>query len=145
MRPFSTITSAVVFASLKHQYMPLSILQRTFLLNLLQNPLFHPITARSHTSRGSLESWTKRTTAQIHQPGDRKLISYPPTIYTTGFLGEIEIKWNFIQHANRKIPHLHHFSTPLRIHGQCLDTTLHQRIALKFHGNAFLRTTTRRD
>ena len=45
-------------------------------------------------------------------------------------LSEIEMAWNFIQHATRELRHLHRFGTPPRILGQGNDTTIQQRIAL---------------
>lgn len=51
-------------------------------------------------------------------------------------LSDVEMAWNFTQHANRELPHFNRFGTMPRILGECPNLSIQQRIALMASSSA---------
>ena len=94
-------------------------------LNLIQSQLI-PIPTEAPWSLGHNE----RSHRYIYIAID-KIMTADPTTEIENLLSEVEMAWNFSQHADREIPHFNRFGTMPRILGEGNDTTVQQRISLQ--------------
>ncbi|MEM1282625.1 MAG: hypothetical protein AAGG81_03645 [Chlamydiota bacterium] len=71
----------------------------------------------------------ERSHRYIHSAID-KILCFDQTLTINMLLSEVEMAWNFSQHASREIPHLNRFGVMPRIIEEGNPTTLHQRISI---------------